>query len=322
VLGKLGINNALTGKTFTADDVFADWSAANYLKDGNVGDGRYTYRNYTQAPQAEATENVTGCPSDWQNRTVHQYGTDYVRIVCKGKVTLSFEGATEVGVLPESAHSGSYAFWSNKGDESDMTLAHSFDFTGVSGPLTMSYWTWYDLEKDYDFSYLTASEDGKTWKIVKTPSCTTENKSGNSYGCGYNATSAGWVQETVDLAQYAGKKVQLRFEYVTDAAVNGEGMLLDDISIPAVNYSTEFEADNGGWEPAGFVRIQNRLPQTFRLSLIKEGGDTTVQTIQLNSDQSASIPVDFGSGTKDVVLVVSGTTRFTRIEANYRFALK
>ena len=35
--------------------------------------------------------------------------------------------------------------------------------------------------------------------------------------------------EEVDLSQFAGKKVQIRFEYITDAAINGEGFLLDDV---------------------------------------------------------------------------------------------
>ncbi len=60
--------------------------------------------------------------------------------------------------------------------------------------------------------------------------------------------------------------MQLRFEYITDAAVNGEGFMIDDVSIPEIGYFTDFEADAGGWEPAGFARIQNVLPQTFRIS--------------------------------------------------------
>ena len=63
--------------------------------------------------------------------------------------------------LPADAHSGKYAFWSNKGDSSDMTLTRSFDFTEVNGPIEFSYWTWYDIEKGYDYVYLEASTDGQ-----------------------------------------------------------------------------------------------------------------------------------------------------------------
>ena len=153
----------------------------------------------------------------------------------------------------------SYAFWSNKGDDSDMSLSQTFDLSNVTGSVSMSYWTWYDLEEHYDFVYLVASTDGgSTWQMIKTPCGTDDNISGNNFGWGYNAESSGWIQQNVDLSKFAGKKVTLRFDYITDPAVNGEGFLLDDVEIPQLNYKADFEKDNGGWDAAGFVRIQNR----------------------------------------------------------------
>lgn len=319
VLKELNLVDPLTNKVIQADDLVADWSAANYLQDAGVSDGRYAYKNYSEAPQFQDTEAINQCPSGWLDRTVNQYGVDYIRISCRGKYNLKFEGSHEVGVLPANPHSGAYAYWSNKGDDSDMTLSQTFDFTKVSSPLTMTYWTWYDLEDKYDFTFLEASVNGDDWTILNTPSCTTDNPTGNSYGCGYTGISNGWVQQKVDLSNYAGKKVQLRFEYVTDAAVNGEGFMLDDVAIPGINYSSDLEKDNGGWEPSGFVRIQNQLPQTYLLSIIQKSGKTTVERLALNSDQTLSLPLDLQN---DVVLVVSGSTRFTRQLANYRFSIQ
>jgi hypothetical protein len=319
VLKELNLVDPLTNNVIQADDVVADWSAANYLQDDGVGDGRYAYKDYSEAPQFQDTEAISQCPSDWQDRTVNQYGVDYVRIACRGKYNLKFEGTHEVGVLPANPHSGAYAYWSNKGDDSDMTVSQSFDFSQVSSPLTMTYWTWYDLEDKYDFTFLEASVNGDDWTILNTPSCTTDNPFGNSYGCGYTGISNGWVQQEVDLSNYAGKKVQLRFEYVTDAAVNGEGFMLDDVAIPEINYSSDFEKDKGGWEPSGFVRIQNQLPQTYLLSIIQSSGKTTVERLALNSDQTLSFPLDIQN---DVILVVSGSARFTRQLANYRFSIQ
>jgi len=319
--------DSITGQPISADDVFLDWTLANYLKDGSVPDGRYTYHNYPNAPQAMDTETIS-CPQDQANRTVHQYGVDYIGVGCEGNNNIHFEGATATGLLPADAYSGKLAFWSNKGDESDMTLTHEFDFSNVSGPIEMTYQTWYDLEKDYDYAYVEASTDGQTWQILNTPSCTTEDKSGNSYGCGYNGMSGGgdtaqWIQEKVDLSPYAGQKVQVRFEYVTDAAVNGEGLMLDDISVPAVNYSTDFETDNGGWDAAGFAQVENVLPQEFRLALItkKSNGETTVTPVTLDAENVVDLPLDLQSG-DTAVLVVTGTTRFTREPAVYSIEVK
>ncbi|MCJ7583146.1 MAG: immune inhibitor A [Anaerolineales bacterium] len=321
-LRQIDATDPQTGQPITSDDFFLDWAVTNYVMDGSIGDGRYIYHNYASAPQTSATETVSACPSEPATRTVHQYGVDYIRITCLGDYTLYFTGATSTRILSGDPHSGSYAFWSNIGDVSDMTLTREFDFTAVSAPITFSYWTWYDLEKDYDYVYLEASTDGQHWQILITPSGTAEDPSGNSYGWGYNGLSNGWIQESVDLSQFAGQKVSLRFEYVTDAEVYTQGFLLDDLSIPAINYTTDFESDDSGWQAAGFVRIQNLLPQTFRLALILKGNQsTTVQIIPLSADQTADIPLHLGGG-EEATLVVGGTTRFTRELAAYQFEIR
>ncbi|MGZ6347735.1 MAG: hypothetical protein ACXWNC_09250, partial [Anaerolineales bacterium] len=235
-LKNLNITDPQTGQPITADDVVMDWMVAMYLKDGSVGDGRYTFSNYSNAPQSHDTQTIDACPQSPKDMSVNQYGAEYIDISCTGNYTLTFQGSTQTGLLPADPHSGKYAFWSNKGDSSDMTLTHDFDFSSASAPIKLSYWTWYDIEKGYYYVYLEASTDGQQWTILNTPTCSDKDTSGNAYGCGYTAKSGGgdtaqWINETVDLSQYAGKKVQLRFEYVTDAAVNGEGFLLDDVSI-------------------------------------------------------------------------------------------
>ncbi len=324
VLKQIGATDPVTGQPIGADDLFMDWVVTNYLLDDSVGDGRYTYHNYPDAPQTYPTESISTCPSDAMGRTVKQYGVDYIQFNCSGDYTLRFEGSTLARLLPEDPYSGSYAFWSNKGDESDMTLTHQFDLDDASGPITLTFRTWYDLEEDYDYLYLEVSEDGEHWQILTTPSGTGDDPSGNSYGWGYNGTTSGWIEETIDLSDYAGKKPFVRFEYVTDAAVNGEGMLIDDVRVEGGNYSyfTDFETDDGGWEADGFVRVQNVLPQTFRLALIKQGSTTTVEMIEVSEDQTAEIPISIGGDVDSVTLVVSGTTRFTREVGSYTVEIK
>ena len=322
LLEEISAKDPLTGKPMTADDLVMDWALTNYILDEDVLDGRFSYPSYPDAPQVFETESFYNCQPGIQPRTVSQYGTDYIRLVCPGSHTLRFEGALKTALLPQSAYSGDFSFWSNKGDESDMTLTREFDFTGVTGPLTFSYWTWYDIETDYDYVYLMASTDGQTWEILKTPSGTDQDPSGNSYGWGYNDVSGGdgsWIEEQVDLSMYAGQRVWLRFEYITDAAVNGEGMLLDDLAIPEIGYFSDLEEDDGGWETAGFVRVSNLLPQTFRLALvIREKGQTRVEYLSMPEDNVLEIPFEIGGDVREVTLVVLGTTRYTRQLASYQ----
>ncbi len=321
VLAGQGITDPLTGQVVTADSLFGDWAVANYLQDPQVGDGRYAYQNYPKAPKAHDTITRKTCPFSDLTGQVHQFGVDYIDITCQGQFTLNFSGDTTVALVPTQPYSGSYDLWSNRGDQSDMTLTHSFDFSGVSGSLVLKYHTWYDIEDGYDFVYLEASTDGNHWKVLNTPNCSLDNASGNNYGCGYTGSSGKWISQSVDLSAYAGKKVDLRFEYLTDAALNGTGFLLDDIGIDQINYFSNFEQDTGGWQADGFVRVDNTLPQTFQVSLILNGKVTHVEQISLNPDQSASIPLDLGGDVTNAVLVVSGTTRVTRQEASYSISV-
>ena len=295
-----------------------------YLQDSQVGDGRYAYEIYEDAPDTDATESLTTCPAATQTRDVAQYGIDYIRIFCEGAYTLQFTGSTAVQVVPIDPYSGAYAMWSNRGDESDMKLTQMFDFTGHTGPLTLEYQIWTDIEVDYDYAYLVASTDGgATWEIIQTPRSVIEDPSGNSYGWAYNGDTNGWLKESLDISAYAGQQVWLRFEYITDAAVNGDGLLLDDIAIPEIGYATDFETDNGGWEAEGFVRIENVLPQTYRVSLITyTSSEIFVDYIELTPENTAEIELLIGEDVNEVVLVVSGTTRFTRQRAAYQFEIR
>ena len=319
-LAQMNITDPQTGELITADDVFMDWAATLYVQDGNVSDGRFTYHNDPQAPRYTPTESISNCPQTIQG-DVRQYGIDYLAIDCPGDHTLQFSGSTVAKLLAADAHSGKYAFWSNKGNESDMTLTREFDFTGANSTIKLKYWTWYDIEKDWDYVHLAASTDGKNWEVLTTPSGTDYDPSGASYGWSYTGQSNGWIQEEVDLSKFAGQKVQLRFEYITDALLNGDGFFLDDVSIEAINYSSDFEADDGGWQASGFARIENVLPQTYGLSLIIKGDTTTVTRIPLNADQTASIPFSLKQG-EEAALIVTGTTRFTTHPAAYEVEIK
>jgi len=235
---------------------------------------------------------------------------------------LQFEGSSLVDIIPVEPYSGEYYFWSNKGDEADTTLTRNFNFTNHEGPLTLTFYTWYDLEKDYDYLYLEISEDGEAWQILNTPSGTAEDPSGTSYGWGYNGATGRWIKENIDLSEYSGKHVQIRFEYVTDAAVHGEGMVIDDIAIPEIGYFSDFEDGDDGWQGNGWLRMNNVVPQTYRLTLITFGDTIEINPIHIENDLSAEMSIDIGEKIDHAVLVISGTSRFTRQKAAYRIKIQ
>jgi hypothetical protein len=326
-LDELGIINDRTDHLLTADDVYLDFAGALYLNDPTVEDGRYAYQSYTP-PAPRVVDTFNRCPFSSETREINPYGIDYLQFRCPGAHTLVFDTQTTVKVVPSDPHSGEYAFWTNRGNESDMTLTRAFDFRGVEGPIYFDYWVWYDIEEGWDYVYLEISIDGgATWDILTTPSGTADDPSGSSYGWGYTGQSGNlinptWIQESVDLSAYVGEEALLRFEYITDAAVNGEGLLLDDLEIDALGYHEDFESGDGGWEPEGFVLLFNLVPQTYRLLLIEEGLTTSAREIRLDEAGHGEVRVIIGSEVEQVTLVVIATTRETWQPATYHLQIQ
>ena len=307
-----GFNSALAkaGRPERFDDIYADWVIANYLNKRDAdASGRYGYKDIEpDKPKIEATHRrfpVT------EKADVSQYGADYIRLQGTGDVKIDFTGQNVVGLV-DAKPNGTYAWWSNRGDDSDATLTRAFDLRNAKSP-TLNFSTWYDLEDGWDYGYVTVSTDGgKKWQVLKGQNATDKNPVGNAFGPGYTGISGGgktpkWVQEKVDLTPYAGKQILLRFEYVTDDAVNGPGFMVDDISIPEIGYSDGGEKGKEGWEAAGWVLTDNQLNQRWLVQLLEVGKDgaVTLQRVPVDASGRGQISVTGLGNMQDAILAVS-----------------
>jgi immune inhibitor A len=326
--GIVGFNAILGSAGLTFDEVFADWVVANYLDDTAISQGRYGYKNLDPG-RAEIGAIAESYPIE-ASATVHQYAADYMELRGQGGLTVGFQGSTQVRLTAADPHSGSFVWWSNRGDDSDMTLTRRFDLSGLDRA-TLTFWTWYDIEEDWDFAYVEVSTDqGQTWDVLRGNYTTDRNKSGNSFGQAYTGLSgapagtkggtANWVQDTIDLSPYAGRVILLRFEHITDDAVNHSGLVLDDIAIPELGYFDDVEAGEGGWEAAGFVRSNNLLPQHFQVQVIKVGETPQVERMQIDENNRGQLTISgLGQEFSHAVLVVAGLTPFTTEVASYEY---
>lgn len=316
------------GMTF--DALFADWVAANFLNDQS-GDKRYGYGSGELG--IRPTISYSTYPASGSD-TVHQYGTDYIQLMPGGKdVTFSFDGSDTVPVIPTDPHSGSRMWWSGRTDLSDTTLTRSVDLTGAQRA-TLKFWTWYDIEDDYDYAYVSVSTDGgKTWKTLKGTTTTDRDPNQVSYGNGFTCKSAvgcgnwqaapQWVQEQMDLTPFAGKTILLRFEQVTDEAATQTGMAIDDIEIPEIGFRDDAETGDNGWNARGFALIDNVLPQTFIVQAIEYGATPKVVPIKLDAQNRATYTTKgLGPDVSRVVLTVSGSTPVTWETAQYQYQIQ
>jgi hypothetical protein len=221
------------------------------------------------------------------------------------------------------AHSGRYQWYSNRGDNIDVTLTREFDLSNLS-EATLQFWTWYDLETDWDYAYVTISTDeGKTWDILPATSTTNTNPVGQAYGPGFTGMS-GWTQETVELSPYVGQKVLLRFEYITDDAVNLPGFAVDDIAIPQLEYIDDVEQGDGGWIARGFIRTDNLLPQQFTGQIIEFVVDGSLNIAPLALDEANTgqyIIAGLGETIQKAVLIISAQSPVTTVPTQYTYSI-
>ena len=173
----------------------------------------------------------------------------------------------------------------------------------------LAFWTWYGIEVDYDYAYVTVSTDGGThWTPLKTESSSATDPNGQNLGNGISGTSSGetatgWRRLTADLSPYLGKQVQLRFEYVTDGNLNFGGFAVDDIEIPGLPLD-DGEADNG-WTTSGFIRSTNLVSQRFALQVLHFTGDRATVERQTVDNGDLTFDVDT-TGDRKALLAVTG----------------
>jgi bacillopeptidase F (M6 metalloprotease family) len=137
-------------------------------------------------------------------------------------------------IVPLAPYQGSYMWKSGSWtDGADLVTALTLDL-GVALPAmsSLDFKSYYDIESGWDYGYVQVSTDGGgSWASLAGSITTTTNPNGRNLGNGITGASAGWADAHFDLSAYAGQTVKIRFNYVTDAYVYGEGWFIDVVSL-------------------------------------------------------------------------------------------
>jgi hypothetical protein len=291
------------------EELFADFVAANAFI-GSAAEARYSYPNGLSArtPAGPAEQDRVTLGNTLSSST-HEYAARYVELP-RAAMKIHFEGARQTKLLPTDAHSGKAMWWSDRIDGLDSTLTRTVDLRGAARPI-LSYWTWYEIEKDYDYAYVAVSTDGGSrWTTLAAPATTRDDPNGNNLGNGYTGISGGgrspvWIREQVDLSAYAGKEIQLRFEYVTDAAMNLHGIAFDEVAISGGVLSDDAGSDNG-WKADGFVRSTNVVTQRFVVQLLRFTASGTAVERRVVEAGTLDLSVDTSGDRRPPLLAVTG----------------
>jgi hypothetical protein len=126
-------------------------------------------------------------------------------------------------------HSATQSFYGGRTNDRNAKLTSGIPLQVEPGE-TLSFWTWYDIETDWDYGYVEVSSDGGASFFSIPGNITTDyNPNGSNAGNGITGSSGGWIQALFPLTAYEDSTIVVRFRYKTDGAVLGEGFYVDDI---------------------------------------------------------------------------------------------
>ncbi|WP_289135037.1 immune inhibitor A domain-containing protein [uncultured Brevibacillus sp.] len=117
---------------------------------------------------------------------------------------------------PVQPKDGEYSYFSDEGDNLNTKMVSEvIDLTGVSSA-SMSFDSWRSIETGYDYLYINVIDvdAGTTTKIEE-----------------YDDETKGWDREEISLDDFAGKKIQIEFNYVTDGGLAMAGFYLDNFAV-------------------------------------------------------------------------------------------
>ncbi|MBN1873809.1 MAG: immune inhibitor A [Anaerolineae bacterium] len=335
--GMESVDEVLQDHGMTHTDFFADWTIANLLDNEHYG---YSAIDFGE-PDLDQSFTLRS-NSEEERTTVHQYGIDYIEVKSKKPVHFTFQGSTQSRLMDTDAYSGKYLWWSNRDDESDARLTHIIDLRSyTTAELTFS--SWYHIEEDWDYAYLVVgttldnsplevalNDPDKSsliqWTILDddTLGCTMNNPNNNSFGCGFTGKSNGWESLKANLTPYAGQEIALRFEYITDAAVNQSGFAIDDVEVIAngqVILSDDIESDKGDWIAEGFLRHANIIPQEWIVQAVIFSDTPTVERLIMLDTATGEWTLPLNRSTDRAIITVSAIAPVTTETATYEYTL-
>ena len=114
-------------------------------------------------------------------------------------------------------------------------LNNDINLMNVSSAM-ISYYAKWDIESDYDFVQFQVSTDGGNNWIGQCGNYTVEGSSANGSVQPegepvYEGTQSDWVLEEINLSEYIGQSIRIRFQLRSDGWVNEDGFYFDDFTI-------------------------------------------------------------------------------------------
>ncbi len=188
-LADLELTDALTGRSLTGLDLFADFTVAvagDLFPPGPLLDGRYTLL-LPDLPEGELPNGIVlenRLNAAVQEIPLDQFATHYFYIYNDQPASfrLQFHGADESALLslPAEDDPGNLFYWTGQGSNRDHTMTRRVDLRGVE-QATLHFDSWHQLAEQRSYVYVAVSDDdGGSWQILDGG-----HDAGNRHGLAY-----------------------------------------------------------------------------------------------------------------------------------------
>jgi len=187
-----------------------------------------------------------------------------------GPIPWFYDSPWEIVELPaEQSRSGTAPsrVWTDSPNSSyraggDSSLMLTIDLGAARMPL-LSFWHKYSFEANSDFGYVEVRETGgSSWKRLYFTT----------------GTQASWVEKRVDLSEYAGKQIDLRFRVIADTnGIQSDGWYIDDVSIAETQhlpftYPFMDDMENlDNWHGSSWAMVSDKYSGTYAVTDSAEG---------------------------------------------------
>jgi immune inhibitor A len=277
-----GIENTLAafGYKDSFDEIFDNWTVANYVDDTRRAGGKFGYETleigtidswgYTieyaldyfwWGPPDTAPFTV---PSYWFGDP-QPYTAHYYRFNNDDGATAWIDGDDFAGTL---AYSGTYEWYSDAEAWAWRSFNQTFSIP-VTGA-TLNFTTYFDIEGDWDYGYVEVYDQNTgEWYTLDAAGTvdyvahsqdnpnTPDEREPTAYETAgrwhaFTGYSGGWIPVSMNLTPFAGHDIDLYFTTWQDGAFTLQMMYVDDIEIPEIGFFDDVEAGEDGWTSTGW----------------------------------------------------------------------
>ncbi len=126
-------------------------------------------------------------------------------------------------------------------ESNEMLLLSDIVLSSAIAP-TLTFWTKWDIEKNYDYVQVLARVKGESaWE----PLCGKFSVEGGDYQEKgqplYHGSQTDWVQESIDLSKYIGQTINIKFGLNSDEYSVEDGFYVDDLTITVASVTNIVE---------------------------------------------------------------------------------